>query len=177
MAPRAFRLDINCDLGELPELIADGTQAAILGYITQANIACGGHAGDDETMKRTVVECLEHGVAVGAHPSYPDRANFVAFVGNVGSRWLVRESIGVFRASAEFPSEGAALPGWVPGVGWSDHWSFWQYDYPAIMITDTAVYRDPNYHRPSDVASNPSYERMARVALGLRELVAHLAEH
>lgn len=76
MASRAFRLDINCDLGELPELIADGTQAAILGYITQANIACGGHAGDNDTMKRTVVECLEHGVAVGAHPSYPDRANF-----------------------------------------------------------------------------------------------------
>jgi hypothetical protein len=74
---------------------------------------------------------------------YPDRGNFVAFVGNFSSRWLVRESIDVFRASTEVPSQGAALPGWVPGVGWSDHWSFWQYDYPAIMVTDTAVYRDP----------------------------------
>jgi hypothetical protein len=108
---------------------------------------------------------------------YPDRADFVAFVGNFGSRWLVRESIDVFRASTEFPSQGAALPGWVPGVGWSDHWSFWQYDYPAIMVTDTAVYRDPNYHQPTDVVANPSYESMARVGLGLLDVIAHLAEH
>lgn len=108
---------------------------------------------------------------------YPDRANFIAFVGNFGSRWLVRDSIGVFRATTEFPSQGAALPSWVPGVGWSDHWSFWQYDYPAIMVTDTAVFRDPNYHQPTDVVANPSYESMARVALGLLEVVAHLAEH
>jgi hypothetical protein len=108
---------------------------------------------------------------------YPDRGNFVAFVGNFGSRWLVRESIGAFRASTAFPSQGAALPGWIPGVGWSDHWSFWQYNYPAIMVTDTAVYRDPNYHRPTDVVSNPSYESMARVALGLLEVIAHLADH
>jgi peptidase M28-like protein len=108
---------------------------------------------------------------------YPDRGNFVAFVGNFGSRWLVRESIGVFRANTAFPSEGAALPGWLPGVGWSDHWSFWQSGYPAIMVTDTAVYRDPNYHRPTDVVGNPSYESMARVALGLLDVIAHLAEH
>jgi hypothetical protein len=107
---------------------------------------------------------------------YPDRAHFVAFVGNFGSRWLVRQSIGAFRATTEFPSQGAALPGWVPGVGWSDHWSFWQYDYPAIMVTDTAVYRDPNYHQPTDVVSNPSTEPMARVALGLLEVIAYLAD-
>lgn len=59
---------------------------------------------------------------------YPDRGTFVGFVGNLGSRWLVREAIGLFRGSAAFPSEGAVLPGWVPGVGWSDHWAFWQFD-------------------------------------------------
>ncbi|HTV22176.1 MAG TPA: M28 family peptidase [Polyangiaceae bacterium] len=107
---------------------------------------------------------------------YPDRGNFVAFVGNFSSRWLVRESIGTFRAAGTFPSEGAALPGWIAGVGWSDHWSFWQYNYPAIMVTDTAVYRDPNYHQPSDVVSNPSYEPMARVTLGLLEVITHLAD-
>jgi hypothetical protein len=107
---------------------------------------------------------------------YPDRGNFVAFVGNLASRRLVRESIADFRDNAEFPSEGAALPGWIPGVGWSDHWSFWQYNYPAIMVTDTAVYRDPNYHQPSDVASNPNYESMARVTLGLLDVITHLAD-
>jgi len=107
---------------------------------------------------------------------YPDQGNFVAFVGNFGSRWLVRESIDSFRATTAFPSEGAALPGWIPGVGWSDHWSFWEYGYSAIMVTDTAVYRDPNYHEPTDVVENPSYEPMARVALGLLDVIAELAE-
>jgi len=106
---------------------------------------------------------------------YPDRGAFVGFVGNLGSRWLVREAIGLFRVSAKFPSEGAALPGWVPGVGWSDHWAFWQFGYPAIMVTDTAVYRDPNYHQSTDVSSNLSYDRMARVTLGLQNVVASLA--
>jgi peptidase M28-like protein len=106
---------------------------------------------------------------------YPDRGNFVGFVGSLGSRSLVRESIRMFRASARFPSEGAALPAWIPGVGWSDHWAFWQYDYPALMITDTALYRDPNYHQGSDVPSNLSYEPMARVALGLLDVIRGLA--
>lgn len=106
---------------------------------------------------------------------YPDRGDFVAFVGNLGGRSLVRKAIGIFRANADFPSEGAALPGWIPGVGWSDHWAFWQFDFPAIMITDTAVFRDPHYHRPSDLPSNLSYSRMARVALGVREVIASLA--
>jgi hypothetical protein len=106
---------------------------------------------------------------------YPDRGTFVGFVGNLGSRWLVREAIGLFRANAKFPSEGAVLPGWVPGVGWSDHWAFWQFGYPAIMVTDTAVYRDPNYHQSSDVSSNLSYDPMARVTLGLQNVIASLA--
>lgn len=108
---------------------------------------------------------------------YPDRGNFVGFVGNLSSRSLLRDAIGMFRASAKFPSEGAALPGWIPGVGWSDHWAFWQFDYPAIMVTDTAVYRDPNYHQPGDVASNSSYGDMARVALGLLDVIRGLAGH
>jgi peptidase M28-like protein len=107
---------------------------------------------------------------------YPDRGDFVGFVGNIGSRSLVRSAIGVFRSRAAFPSEGTALPGWVPGVGWSDHWAFWQFGYPAIMITDTAVYRDPSYHRASDLPPNLSYERMARVAAGLYEVVVALVE-
>src|SRR5579859_2942580 len=69
-------IDLNCDLGELPEAIADGTQQALLRSITSANIACGGHAGDAQTMRTTIEQALRAGVAVGAHPGYPDRANF-----------------------------------------------------------------------------------------------------
>lgn len=69
-------IDLNCDMGELPEAIADGTQEALLRSITSANVACGGHAGDERTMKTTIEQALRAGVAIGAHPGYPDRANF-----------------------------------------------------------------------------------------------------
>ncbi|HET8922608.1 MAG TPA: 5-oxoprolinase subunit PxpA [Candidatus Acidoferrum sp.] len=70
------RIDLNCDMGELPAAIADGTQEALLRSITSANVACGGHAGDERTMKTTIEQALRAGVAIGAHPGYPDRANF-----------------------------------------------------------------------------------------------------
>jgi 5-oxoprolinase (ATP-hydrolysing) subunit A len=66
-------IDLNCDMGELPD--ADH-EAALMENITSANIACGGHAGDDHTMERTARLALERGVRIGAHPGYPDRANF-----------------------------------------------------------------------------------------------------
>lgn len=70
------RIDLNCDMGELPEAIVDGTQEALLRSITSANVACGGHAGDERTMRTTIEQALKAGVAIGAHPGYPDRANF-----------------------------------------------------------------------------------------------------
>jgi 5-oxoprolinase (ATP-hydrolysing) subunit A len=69
-------IDLNCDMGELPEAIADGTQEALMRSITSINVACGGHAGDEQTMKTTVEQALRWKVAIGAHPGYPDRANF-----------------------------------------------------------------------------------------------------
>jgi 5-oxoprolinase (ATP-hydrolysing) subunit A len=70
------RIDLNCDMGELPEAIADGTQEELLRSITSANVACGGHAGDEQTMRITIEQAIRHGVAIGAHPGYPDRENF-----------------------------------------------------------------------------------------------------
>jgi UPF0271 protein len=66
-------IDLNCDMGELPDA---QHEAALMEHITSANIACGGHAGDDHTMERTVRLALERGVRIGAHPGYPDPANF-----------------------------------------------------------------------------------------------------
>lgn len=107
---------------------------------------------------------------------YPDRGNFIGFVGNLGSRALVRESIRSFRAHATIASEGAALPAALPGIGWSDHWAFWQVGYPALMVTDTALYRDPNYHQLSDTPDKLDFERLARVVVGLRATILQLAE-
>jgi 5-oxoprolinase (ATP-hydrolysing) subunit A len=69
-------MDINSDLGESEESLANGTDFELMRYITSANVACGGHAGDERTMRETVRFAKELGVAVGAHPGYPDRANF-----------------------------------------------------------------------------------------------------
>ncbi len=87
---------------------------------------------------------------------------------------MVTRSIGAFRAHAKFPSEGAALPARYADIGRSDHWSFWQVGYPAIMVTDTAPFRYPHYHRATDTFDKIDYERMARVVSGLEAVVADL---
>ena len=68
-----MKIDLNCDMGELDDA---AHEAALMGYITSANIACGGHAGDAQTMERTARLAMERGVRIGAHPGYPDRENF-----------------------------------------------------------------------------------------------------
>lgn len=106
---------------------------------------------------------------------YPSTGNFVGFVGNLGSGRLVRRCVELFRAAAAFPSEGGALPGVIPGVGWSDHRSFWQEGYDAVMVTDTALYRYPWYHLPEDAPQRVNYERLARVTHGLAAVASGLA--
>ena len=107
---------------------------------------------------------------------YPSTGNFIAFVGNVGSAALVKRIVGKFRNDVRFPSEGAALVGSIDGVGWSDHWSFWQCGYPGVMVTDTAPFRYRHYHTIDDTPDKIDYERTARVVEGLgivvRDLVA-----
>jgi Zn-dependent M28 family amino/carboxypeptidase len=107
---------------------------------------------------------------------YPSRGNFIAFVGNPESRDLVRNATRRFRESARFPAEGVAAPSNLAGVGWSDHWSFWQQGYPAIMITDTALFRNPYYHTFQDTAERLDFNKMARVVEGIRSVVASLAD-
>jgi hypothetical protein len=106
---------------------------------------------------------------------YPDRGDFIAFVGDLGARDLVRNSIGIFREKTQFPSEGVAAPSFVRGVTFSDHWSFRRQGYPAAMITDTAFNRYPHYHLPSDTPEKLDYERMARLTLGLAAMLTELA--
>ncbi len=106
---------------------------------------------------------------------YPSRGDFIGFVGNRASVSLVRRCVESFRRQVSFPSEGGALPGWVPGVGWSDHWSFWQAGYPALMVTDTAPFRYAHYHTAEDTPDKVDYDRLARVVVGLDKVLAELA--
>ncbi len=98
---------------------------------------------------------------------YPSKGNFIAFVSNLTSRALLREVVASFRRHAGFPSESVAAPAFIPGVDWSDQWSFWKEGYPALMVTDTALYRYPYYHTMQDTPDKVDYERTARVVMGL----------
>jgi Zn-dependent M28 family amino/carboxypeptidase len=106
---------------------------------------------------------------------YPSRGDFITFVGNAASRSLVRESVASFRRHARFPSEGAALPGRIPGIGLSDHRNYWAEGFPALMVTDTAPFRYEHYHSGTDTPEKVDSGRLARVVEGLAEVIADLA--
>src|SRR5215469_4002178 len=106
---------------------------------------------------------------------YPKRGNFICFVGNPSSRNLLHAVVRQFRETTSFPSEGIAAPESWPGVGWSDHWSFWQANYPAVMVTDTALFRYPYYHTAQDTENRVDFARMSRVVWGVRRVVESLS--
>ena len=112
--------------------------------------------------------------APGLRVFYPTVGNFIGFVSNVHSRALLRRSIALFRKHAKIPSEGAALPSFVPGVSWSDQWAFWQHGYPGIMITDTAPFRYPHYHSATDTPDKLDYDRFALVVSGMQKVIEGL---
>ena len=106
---------------------------------------------------------------------YPDRANFIAFVSDIESRHALKRTMAAFRSVSAFPAESLAAPGFIPGVSWSDHLSFWREGYPAIMVTDTAFNRYPHYHTAQDTPSMLDYARMAEVVEGLAKAIVLLA--
>jgi hypothetical protein len=106
---------------------------------------------------------------------YPSTGNFIAFVSRFEDRALVKRGVGAFREAASFPSEGAALPSIIRDIGRSDHASFWRFGYPALMVADTANFRNPNYHKATDTPETLDYERMARVVEGLKSVMVSLA--
>lgn len=106
---------------------------------------------------------------------FPERGDFIAFVGRA-SDWLrVRDAVGRFRSVATVASEGLAAPRWVPGIDYSDHAEFWNVGYPGVLITDSPTYRNEHYHRQSDTAATLDWDRLTRVADGVIHVVAAMA--
>jgi len=105
---------------------------------------------------------------------YPKVGNFIGFVSNVHSRSLLRRVVALFRKHAKIPSEGAALPAFIPGVSWSDQWSFWRYGYSGIMVTDTAPFRYPHYHSSTDTPDKLDYDRFTLVISGMEKVIEDL---
>lgn len=108
-------------------------------------------------------------------PFFPSQANFIAAVGNLTNRKLVDKISSSFSEASTFPFQPIVLFDFVPGVDFSDHWSFWQHDYPAAMITDTAFYRYRHYHKKSDTFEKLDYNSMAAVVEGLKNAAINLA--
>lgn len=106
---------------------------------------------------------------------YPDRGNFIAMVGNIRSARWTRRVRNAFAAATDLPVETLNAPAIIVGIDFSDHWSFNKFNYPALMVTDTAFYRTPHYHLPSDIPETLDYVRMAKVADGLAAAVRVLA--
>jgi Peptidase family M28 len=105
---------------------------------------------------------------------YPSKGDFIAFVAMPGSRDLMQALIGSFRNHTKFPTVGGVAPGFVPGIDWSDHWSFEQFRYPAVMITDTAYFRYPHYHKATDTPDKVDIERLARITHGIERVVREM---
>ena len=100
---------------------------------------------------------------------FTDVGNFIAFVALPGGRTFLHEVVGAFRRHAQFPTIGGTAPDNIPGIGWSDHWSFWMLGYPAIMVTDTAPFRYHHYHKPTDTPDKIDYAKLARITFGIEQ--------
>ena len=106
--------------------------------------------------------------------AYPDRANFISLVTRLSDLKLLRKISDLFKREDVIPAESAALPGFLTGVNWSDHWSFWQHGYSAILITDTLLFRDSAYHSADDTAERLDYDNMLKLASMLKHVVEKL---
>ncbi len=102
---------------------------------------------------------------------FSDVGNFVAFVGLPGSRAFLRRSLRAFRKTTQFPSIGGNAPGFIPGIDLSDHWAYHRCGFPAMMITDTAPFRNPHYHQPTDLPSTVDYPSLARITKGIERML------
>jgi Zn-dependent M28 family amino/carboxypeptidase len=102
---------------------------------------------------------------------FPSRGNFLAMVSNIRSVGALRSAAKAFRSATSLPLIASPAPATIPGIAWSDHWSFWRHGYRALMLTDTALYRYPHYHLGSDTPERLDYERMAQVFSGCAAVI------
>jgi len=98
---------------------------------------------------------------------FPKAGNYISMVGNLRSRRFTQKLAKDFRENTDLPVITLNAPAIVIGIDFSDHWSFGKFGYKALMVTDTAFYRNPHYHAPSDLPETLDYERMAKIVEGL----------
>jgi Zn-dependent M28 family amino/carboxypeptidase len=105
---------------------------------------------------------------------YPNKANFIAVVGNLKQRKLVNHMKKYMIQGSNMDVCSINAPSFLPGIDFSDHLNYWKYDYPAVMITDTAFYRNPNYHQITDTIETIDFDKMAEVIKGIYWAIVNL---
>ena len=126
-----------------------------------------GYFSDEPGSQQFPSACLK--------PFYPSTGNFIAVIGLMGQGGLVRRVKGAMKGASDLPVKSMNGLRSIPGVDFSDQLNYWNRGYPALMITDTAFYRNPNYHEPTDTPDTLDYARMAKVVQGLHQAVLSLA--
>ncbi len=106
---------------------------------------------------------------------YPDRGNYIAVVGGIGDHKLIRGIKASMRSATDLPVHAMCAPRRYGGLDFSDHRNYWSRGFNAVMVTDTAFYRNSHYHKESDVPETLDYDRMAKVVIGVYEAVVRLA--
>jgi hypothetical protein len=112
----------------------------------------------------------------GTGPHDTTQGNFAAVVGNEASRELVSRASAVLAGACELPVQEQVFPDSVHEAGWSDHWSFWEIDVPALVVSDSGPFRNAHYHERSDTPETLDYARMSQLVRGLTEVVRREAE-
>lgn len=107
---------------------------------------------------------------------YPSQGNFIAVVGKLGQGSIVRRVKRAMQKASPLPVYSINAPRWIPGVDFSDHLNYWKAGYPAMMITDTAFYRNPHYHTIHDTPDTLDYQRLAMVVQGVYAAIVALAQ-
>ena len=107
---------------------------------------------------------------------YPTQGNFITLIGNIGQGNLVRQVKRAMQIATPLPVYSMNAPAFIPGIDFSDHQSYWHWDYPALMVTDTAFHRNLNYHTAEDTPERLDYVRMAQVVEGVHAAVIALAQ-
>ena len=111
----------------------------------------------------------------GMESIYGDVGNFIAVVGRTDQKTLVDGVRATMAAASGLRTEPLAAPSSLTGVDFSDHRSYWTYSWPAVMVTDTAFYRNTNYHKPTDTQDKLDFGKMELVVVGVHAAVRELA--
>lgn len=143
---------------------ARACQKAGESFLGMLSLECMGYYSDEKGSQKFPVGLT----------GYPDTGNFLGFVSDLSSKALMDRCLTGFREAKTLPAEGIAAPGLVTGITWSDHWSFSKCGYPAVMVTDTAPFRNPNYHARTDTPDTLDYSRLAAATEGLHQMVLGL---